>query len=308
MTIKATNWNAIQDQMDIDIWNRLTANYWIDTKIALSNDVQSWETLTEAEKLLTMHVFTGLTMLDTMQSEAGAPIIANDAVTPHEKAVMNQIALMESIHAKSYSSIFSTLCSSREIEEAFRWSEENALLQAKARLILSVYNGDDPVKRKIASVFLEGFMFYSGFFLPFWWASRGKLTNTADIIRLILRDEALHGYYIGYKAQAGMTDAHKAFAYDLMMELYEIEAAYTAQLYDDVGLTEQVKTFIQYNGNKALQNLGLDPLFGVSAADVNPAILSSLSLESEVHDFFSGGGSSYIMGKAEATEDEDWTW
>lgn len=34
-----------------------------------------------------------------------------------------------------------------------------------------------------------------------YFASRGKLTNTADLIRLIIRDEAVHGYYIGYKYQ-----------------------------------------------------------------------------------------------------------
>lgn len=310
---KAINWNRIEDQMDVDIWNRLTSNYWIDTKIALSNDMQSWSDLTDEERTLTMRVFTGLTMLDTMQSEDGAPLIANDASTAHEKAVMNQIALMEAIHAKSYSSIFSTLCSTQEIDEAFRWSEGNENLQEKAALIEEVYNGDDPIKRKIASVFLEGFMFYSGFYLPFYWASKGKLTNTADIIRLILRDESLHGYYIGYKAQkaieaSGNWKEYHAFAFDLMHRLYEIEERYTSELYDSVGLTEEVKVFIQYNGNKALQNLGMGELFGVTASDVNPAILASLSLDSENHDFFSGSGSSYVIGKAVATEDEDWSW
>jgi ribonucleoside-diphosphate reductase beta chain len=53
-------------------------------------------------------------------------------------------------------------------------------------------------------VFLESFLFYSGFWLPMYWSSRGKLTNTADLIRLIIRDEAVHGYYIGYKYQKGL--------------------------------------------------------------------------------------------------------
>jgi len=97
------------------------------------------------------------------------------------------------IHAKSYSSIFSTLISTSEIDEAFRWSKENEHLQRKARIILSYYHGNDPEKKKIASTLLESFLFYSGFFMPFWWASKAKLTNTADIIRLILRDEALTG-------------------------------------------------------------------------------------------------------------------
>ncbi len=32
-----------------------------------------------------------------------------------------------------------------------------------------------------------------------YWSSHAKLTNTADLIRLIIRDEAVHGYYIGYQ-------------------------------------------------------------------------------------------------------------
>ncbi len=61
-----------------------------------------------------------------------------------------------------------------------------------------------PLKKKVASVFLESFLFYSGFYLPMYWSSRAKLTNTADLIRLIIRDEAVHGYYIGYKFQRSL--------------------------------------------------------------------------------------------------------
>ena len=60
-------------------------------------------------------------------------------------------------------------------------------------------SGRRAAEEKIASVFLESFLFYSGFWLPMYFSSRGKLTNTADLIRLIIRDEAVHGYYIGYK-------------------------------------------------------------------------------------------------------------
>ena len=37
-----------------------------------------------------------------------------------------------------------------------------------------------------------------------------------------------------------------------------------------------------------------------------PAILAALSPDSENHDFFSGSGSSYVIGRAAATEDDDW--
>lgn len=237
-----------------------------------------------------------------------------DARTPHEEAVLTNIAFMESVHAKSYSSIFSTLCSTREIDDAFRWSEENPNLQRKAEIVLEYYRGDEPLKRKVASTLLESFLFYSGFYLPMYWSSRAKLTNTADLIRLIIRDEAVHGYYIGYKYQKGLEDLTqperdelKNYTFELLFELYENEVEYTQDLYDEVGLTEDVKKFLRYNANKALMNLGYEGLFPRDETDVNPAILSALSPNAdENHDFFSGSGSSYVIGKAVNTEDEDW--
>jgi ribonucleoside-diphosphate reductase beta chain len=314
MITRPINWNKIEDPVDLEVWNRLTANFWLPEKVPLANDVQSWATLHEDEKILTMRVFTGLTMLDTIQGTIGAMSLMPDARTQHEEAVITNIAFMESVHAKSYSSVFSTLCSTTDIDESFRWSEDNPFLQKKAEIVLNRYRGDDPFKRKIASTLLESFLFYSGFYLPMWWSSRGKLTNTADLIRLIIRDEAVHGYYIGYKFQQAYNelpqeqqDELKSFTYELLMELYENEVRYTADLYDPIGLTEDVKAFLRYNGNKALMNLGFDALFPKETCNVNPAILSALSPNSdENHDFFSGSGSSYVIGKHEATEDEDW--
>ena len=310
----AINWNRLQDDKDLEVWNRLTANFWLPEKVPLSNDVQSWGTLREDEQTLTIRVFTGLTLLDTIQNTVGAPSMMPDAQTPHEEAVLTNIAFMEAVHARSYSSIFSTLCSTKEVDEAFRWSEENPQLQAKSRLVLEEYDAAaDPNRRKIASVFLESVLFYSGFYLPMYWSSRGKLTNTADLIRLIIRDEAVHGYYIGYKFQRALArlseaerTAMKDFAFSLLLELYDVEAQYTELLYDRIGLTEDVKAFLHYNANKALQNLGYEALFPPAACEVNPAILSALSPDSENHDFFSGSGSSYVIGTAVATEDEDW--
>ena len=312
--VRPINWNAVEDPVDLDVWNRLTANFWLPEKVPLSNDIQSWASLKEHERTLTMRVFTGLTLLDTIQGTVGSMSIIPDARTQHEEAVITNIAFMESVHAKSYSSVFSTLCSTDDIEEAFRWSEENEHLQNKARIVLDYYRGDDPLKRKVASTLLESFLFYSGFYLPMHWSSRAKLTNTADLIRLIIRDEAVHGYYIGYKYQLALAEQSqerqeelKEYTYDLLMELYNNECKYSADLYDEIGLTEDVKKFLQYNGNKALMNLGYDALFPKETAEVNPAILSALAPDAnENHDFFSGSGSSYVIGKHEATTDDDW--
>ena len=312
--VQAINWNRITDDIDQDVWDRLTSNFWLPEKVPLSNDIPSWRTLKPYEQLMTTRVFTGLTMLDTIQGTVGAVSLIPDARTPHEEAVYTNIAFMESVHAKSYSSIFSTLIPTAEIDEAFRWSEENEYLQRKAQIILDYYYGEDPEKRKVASTMLESFLFYSGFYAPMYWSSRAKLTNTADLIRLIIRDEAVHGYYIGYKYQQALKEADQArrdelkdYTFDLLFELYDNEESYTEDLYDPIGLTEDVKMFLRYNANKALMNLGYEGLFPKDAVAVSPAILAALSPNAdENHDFFSGSGSSYVMGKAVNTEDEDW--
>ena len=312
--VSAINWNRIEDDKDLEVWNRLTSNFWLPEKIPLSNDIPSWQTLTPDEKQLTIRVFTGLTLLDTIQNTVGAPALIPDAQTPHEEAVLSNISFMEAVHARSYSSVFSTLCSTQEIDDAYRWSEEEPTLQNKADIILGYYRDPHPLKKKVASVFLESFLFYSGFYLPMYWSSRARLTNTADLIRLIIRDEAVHGYYIGYKFQRALLNYDeqtrqeiKEFTFSLLFDLYENEINYTHKLYDVVGWSEDVIKFLHYNANKSLMNLGYEALFPDSVTDVSPAILSALSPDAnENHDFFSGSGSSYVIGKAINTEDEDW--
>ena len=314
VSVRAVNWNRIPDEVDDQVWGRLTSNFWLPEKVPVSNDIPSWQTLAPHEQEVTTKVFTGLTLLDTIQGTVGAVSMIPDSVTQHEEAVLTNIAFMESVHAKSYSTIFSTLCSTAQIDEAFDWAENNPHLQQKAHLILDRYDGEDPLKRKIASTLLESFLFYSGFYLPLRWSSRAKLTNTADLIRLIIRDEAIHGYYIGYKYQKALEKISpneskdlKDFTFELLFELYDNEVDYAEELYDPVGWTDDVKKFLMYNANKALMNLGYEPMFPKDETNVDPAIISSLNPGGdENHDFFSGSGSSYVIGKAVLTQDEDW--
>ena len=85
----------------------------------------------------------------------------------------------------------------------------------------------------------------------------------------------------------------KSFAFDLLLELYDNELQYTDELYAETPWADDVKAFLCYNANKALMNLGYEPLFPAEMAEVNPA---------------TGSGSSYVMGKAVETEDEDWNF
>ncbi|EHL96641.1 class 1b ribonucleoside-diphosphate reductase subunit beta [Lentilactobacillus parafarraginis] len=310
----AINWNAIDDQIDKATWEKLTEQFWLDTRIPLSNDLGDWRTLDTDHQWVVGHVFGGLTLLDTLQSQEGMASLRHDVRTQHETAVLNNIQFMESVHAKSYSSIFSTLNTPEQIDEIFDWSDTEEFLQNKALKIRDIYeNNPDPLKKKIASVFLETFLFYSGFYTPLWYLGHNKIPNVAEIIKLILRDESVHGTYIGYKFQIGFNQLSKPkqedlknWLYDLLYKLYANEEKYTHLLYDQTGWTEDVLTFIRYNANKALMNLGQDPLFPDTAEDVNPVVMNGISTSTANHDFFSQVGNGYLLGNVESMSDDDY--
>ena len=93
---------------------------------------------------------------------------------------------------------------------------------------------------------------------------------------------------------------------NLLYDLYQNEEKYTHELYDELGWTEDVGIFLRYNANKALMNLGFEPLFEETATDVNPVVMNGISTSTSNHDFFSQVGNGYLLGSVEAMGDDDY--
>jgi len=157
-------------------------------------------------------------------------------------------------------------------------------------------------------------LFYSGFYYPLYLAGQGKMTSSGEIIDLILRDESIHGLYIGVLAQevyAELSPAEQDEAYEtlsaLLKELHANEEGYTDSLYGPLGLAEDVKAFLRYNANKAFMNLGVEPLF--PEEEINPIVLNGLSTKTKQHDFFSKKGNGYVRTiHVEALTDDDFVF
>ncbi|WP_299831768.1 class 1b ribonucleoside-diphosphate reductase subunit beta [uncultured Metabacillus sp.] len=312
---KAMNWNVLEDFFDKKTYEKLTEQTWFATRMPVSKDRADWSKLPDIEKRLVEKVFGGLTLLDTLQSREGISSLKKGARTDMEIDVLNQIQWMETEHARSYSSIFSTLNTNKEIRDIFEWVEVHETLQIKANIIDEIYQNGTDLQRKVASVLLESFLFYSGFYTPLYYLGKSKLINVAEVIKMILKDESQHGAYIGYKFKLGYNELPakeqeeiKSWTYQLLYKLYENEVKYTEYLYNEIGWTNDVKVFLRYNANKALMNLGLSPLFSDTADDVNPIVLNGLSTGTNNHDFFSLVGNGYLMSAAEVMKDSDYDY
>ncbi|ANY70091.1 class 1b ribonucleoside-diphosphate reductase subunit beta [Paenibacillus sp. BIHB 4019] len=316
--MKAVNWNRPDDDFTLTFWQQNVMQFWTDEEIPLSDDKMDWMEMSDAERSLYKNVLGGLTLLDTIQGGIGMPKILEHVDGLQRKAVLSFMSMMEQIHAKSYSSIFTTLASTEEIDEIFQWVENNEQLQRKAELISSWYEGistkQELYKAMAASVFLESYLFYSGFFYPLYLAGQGKMTSSGEIIDLILRDESIHGLYVGVLAQELFNTftpeeqtSLKAELDQLLNDLYENEVIYTDSLYSPLGLEEEVKTYVRYNANKALMNLGFDGVF--PDEPVNPIVFNGISTHTKQHDFFSKKGNGYVRTiHVEQLNDDDFVF
>ncbi|NQX83242.1 MAG: class 1b ribonucleoside-diphosphate reductase subunit beta [Mycoplasmataceae bacterium] len=320
VTRKAINWNRLTDDFSKIFWDQNIRQFWVDEEISLAEDKKSWLTLSKEEQTTYEKVLAGLTLLDTEQGGTGMPLIMQHVEELHAKAVLTFMGAMEQVHAKSYSTIFSTLSTMDRIDELFKWVENNEALQSKTKLIVDNYTSiKDDKSLYIAmasSVLLETYLFYSGFFYPLYLSGQGKMIGSGEIINLIIRDESVHGLFIGLLAQGVLEKIPKLERkkliddiYKLMLDLFELEKIYTKELYEPIGLEEEVVKFVKYNADKALMNLGLDPYFNIEIKDINPIVLNGLDTETKTHDFFSTKGNGYIKAlKHEDLNDEDFDW
>jgi ribonucleoside-diphosphate reductase beta chain len=301
---KAVNWNTPENDYAGMFWEQNLRQFWVDTEYIPSKDIDSWKSLTPEIQQAYKRALGGLTLLDTLQSHTGMPKLLDHIDGLQNKAVLSFMCMMEAIHAKSYSTIFTTVNSTAEINELFEWVESNKLLQFKAGTIDKYYRALDKetVSNETlfmglaASVLLETFLFYSGFFMPLWLSGQGQMVASADIIKKIVADESIHGVFVGLLAQdvykkLPNPEKAKSELVELLMELYENELKYTDELYTEVGLTADVKEYIRYNANKAMMNLGFEELFEVKA--VNSIVLNGLNGETTQHDFFSKKSTNY---------------
>lgn len=320
---KAVNWNQKDDGFTQAFWDQNVKQFWLPEEISVSKDLKCWNNdLSEEEKKLYKKVFGGLTLLDTKQANDGVPSMMSLTEDMQRKAVLSFMGTMEEIHAKSYSSIFMTLLTTPEIDELFSWIEENEFLQKKAEIVLanykSTYSDRELYISMATSVMLESFLFYSGFYYPLYLAGQGKMVASGEIISLILRDESLHGKYIGLLAQEILQlfsneekEELRKEVFDLLERLMENEINYVKNIYEEVndvktkGIIDEVTKFMKFNANTALNNLGYDALYDIKENDINPIVLNGLSTETKTHDFFSTKGNGYQKGVYEELQDED---
>lgn len=326
------NWNDHEDTFTQAFYEQNLSQFWRPEEISLNGDLNVWHRLDDTTKLSYARNLLLLTYLDTYQGDLGMPVLSRslDEKYHQRKAVLNFMAAMENaVHAKSYSNIFMTYMHVEDINALFKWGDDHECIQKIMDEIVSVYRDLDKLNYKkqyetvdelqfsiaqfktcVASVFLETCLFYSGFYYPLYFYGQGKLMQAGEIINLIIRDESIHGVYVGTIARElydkfgkKLQKKLKKWTDDLLNRLYEFKTKIVHDIYDSVGLTDDVLRFVRYNANKAYLNLGFDEIF--EAEEINPVVLNGLNTATKTQDFFSMKGNGYQKMIADEIKDED---
>ncbi|MEZ0180226.1 class 1b ribonucleoside-diphosphate reductase subunit beta ['Camptotheca acuminata' phytoplasma] len=327
---KGANWNQQEDDYTNFFYEQNLSQFWRPEDISLQSDLNVWENLSPNEKETYSKNLLVLTFLDTYQGDIGMPSILRSCFPweHQKKATLNFMGAMENaVHAKSYSNIFITFLSKQKIDELFEWGEKQVNIQNILKNIVTIYedldkhtSSSDEIdidklnivkwKAMVASVFLETWLFYCGFYYPLYFYGQGMLMQSGEIINLIIRDESVHGVYIGRLAKElyetfpeEKKEELKQWMENLLDVLYKEQQELTLELYEKVDLVEYVNKFVRYNANKSLLNLGFEQKFPYE--EINPVILNGLNTETKTMDNFSMKGNGYQKMISESIQDED---
>ena len=307
------NLHPIRYQWAYDLYNQAVRNTWFPHEIALKEDLDDWQNMTEDEK----HAVTFL-----MAFFNPAELIVNRSIAlgmyPHLKSPECHLYLAkqmweEANHCVAFEYVLETFPFDKK--EIYNVHLNTPSMQAKENYInkymhrMTEVNLDietvegkrDFIRNLVATnIVMEGVWFYSGFMVALSFRQRNKLRNFGSMINWVLRDESLHLQFgmnlihnILEENADLVTEEFAAEIRDIIVEGVNLETAYNHDLFPNgiLGLNaDYVNQYVQYVADRRLEELGLPKHYDVT----NPAKWMSTATDVyELVNFFEAQNTSY---------------
>lgn len=152
---KAINWNEQLDYLDQYTWEKLTNNFWLDTRISVKEDRNVWNVLELNKKEEICNLLACASLSTAIQSEIGVASLRQNVLTQQEEAILNVITFMESVHTKSFTTIFRSLDIDDRAYEYYQFADANPTLQKKANLFEHIFKNGNTFQKKLHLFFLK---------------------------------------------------------------------------------------------------------------------------------------------------------
>ena len=264
--------NDVKYSWAINLYLQMRENFWIPNKVDLTADVTDYFNLLPCESRAYDAILSYLTFLDSIQT-CNIPFLRANVTAPEIGICMTEQASQEALHSQSYQFLIESIIPpERRSDIYYVWKEDKILLE-RCSYIANLYQNyldqgtlESYFLSLVSNYILEGIYFYNGFIFFYNLASRQLMSGTADMFKLINRDELSHvRLYSKIIKQGFEVFPHSK---DQVYELFDIavkqEINWTNHITGDqiLGITpDSTESYTKYLANNRLKNLDLNPLY-----------------------------------------------
>lgn len=264
--------NNVQYPWAIQLYVQMRENFWIPQRIDLTSDVIDYRNLTLDERRAYRGILAYLTFLDSIQT-ANIPHLKIPITAPEISLCMAEQISQEGLHNQSYQYLIETIIPQDDRSGIYDYWRDDPVLSDRCQWVAKFYQEyiDDPTPQRyfvslIADYILEGLYFYNGFQFYYSLAARHLMAGTADMFKMINRDELSHvRLYQKLIPEAMNTfSGSSATIYEMFEAATEHEINWTNHIIGDgiLGITESsTEQYTKYLANTRLRAIGLRPLF-----------------------------------------------
>ena len=281
-TTNLFNLNNVKYNWANQLYRSMMQNFWIPEKIDLSEDVNSYTKLGNDEKTAYDGILSFLVFLDSIQT-TNLPNISDFITAPEVSLILAIQTYQEAIHSQSYAYIIETIIDKRNRDEIYeKWREDKTLLE-RNRFIAQIYQDfkDDNSSKKFAKVLIANFLleslyFYNGFNFFYLLTARNLMNGTADIIKLINRDELTHIVLFKNLINDIRKENPDLISDDEIKEMFKTavkqEIQWSRHIINNVlGVSEEsIEKYTKWLANDRLQMLKIKPIYDKERYKENP--------------------------------------
>ena len=312
--------NDVRYNWAVGLYQQMRENFWIPQKLDVTQDVTDYANLTPEERRAYDGILSYLTFLDSVQT-CNLPHLKSSITAPEISLCMAEQISQEGMHNQSYQYIIETVIPPERRSKVYEFWRTDKVLQERCEFVAKIYQKyvDNPTPENyfvslLADFLLEGIYFYNGFLFFYNLAARMLMPGSADIFKMINRDELSHVRLY----QKLIPEAMKVFTYseaqiyEMFATAVEHECRWTNHIVGNniLGITEtSTEQYTKYLANMRLRSIGLKELYPEEKYKKSPyAHLERFSdTKKEAHtkaNFFEAGVTSYVMSSGVAGWDE----
>lgn len=250
-----------------EMYKQQEASFWTAEEIDLDQDKKDWANLTDDERHFIKHVLAFFAASDGIVLENLASNFIREVQLPEARCFYGFQAMMENIHAETYSLLIDTYISDpRERDFLFHALDNVPAVKKKgdwAMRWLSKKRATFP-ERLVAFAAIEGIFFSGSFCAIFWLKKRGLMPGLTFSNELISRDEGLHCEFAAELHGMLKNPADQATVTRIVANAVEIEKEFITEALpvDLIGMNNKLMSqYIEYVADRLLVMLGCPKIY-----------------------------------------------